>query len=187
MRHGGLGVTSDVYTTLSHQRMSEKINKATFLPIDTDPDPPIDCTYNPLDEANAMTQLARSGANRGSGSNPVSLILPTNNPPAEPTASSGEGVSAVTPRQSDSPRASAGGGEPGTSHGDGSDLSPHPNAERQSSCAHNALSALPGSVSPGRAAEGHSSNQSHVTDAMLAEAFLAGVRVGRGQRNGDTE
>lgn len=186
MRHGGLGVTSEVYTTLSHQRMSEKINKATFFPIDTDPDPPIDCTYNPVEEAKAMTQLARASDNRGEGSNPVSLITPRNNPPMETTASNGGGVSVGTPQQPDSPQCDTGGGDDQTSHGGGS-LSAPAHAERQSSRAHNALSALPGSVSPGRAAEGHLNNQSHLTDAMLAEAFLAGVRVGRGQRNGDTE
>lgn len=183
IRHSNLAINKGTHTRLNAQRMTKKVNKVQFFAIDTDPDHPIDYTDEERTENNPMNIAGMFP----SGSE-VQILSPRfgdeTQPKATPSGESAPGRHAQGALSTQS-TCDAGRGDRTPFNADGATHAPSTlNDEDRPSSQAPSLQ-LPESDSGLSCDMAPQATPTRSINDLLAEAFSAGVRVGRGLSNGD--
>ena len=183
MRHSSLSMTEGVYTKTNATRLSKKVSEMTFFAVDTDPDPP---TIEGDQSETPCMNASLDGVGYG-GSNPLTPTSTTNTTQSNDTGNGDGGVVASIggAHQSELSQETGGGVPEYPTLGAVVPFPPAstPNGNRPVSSSSPQGSPMQDGLSPATAPL---NNPTRSIDDMLAEAFLAGVRVGRGM-NGETQ
>ena len=176
MRHSSLKMTEGVYTRTNAERLNKKVNEVSFFAVDSDADPPIDYGRTENDPMN-MVESSLQGV-RFKSCHPdwePKSNLNTTDDPVEGVGVAASSMGSVSP--------DAGGGDTSESHDDVlSFASSTPNGVDRP--AQSSSRPLPGRSAGLSDAAAPTHNPTRSIEQLLAEAFSAGVRVGRGM-NGD--